>query len=743
LVEEITLLIGGMSCAACVRRVEQALKSVSGVASVSVNLVTGRAKIVHEKKWAGIKAVEKAIQDSGYEFLGLAPEEGSDPILKAREEEVEDLRKRFIVGVFLSLLIFTGSMAHWIGPLRELPVRNLHVFLFLLTTPVVFWVGKRFLVGALQAARHLTMDMNTLVAVGVLAAYLYSTLVTFFPHAHATHVYFDSAAILVTLITLGRLLEARAKGKTTAAIRHLMDLQPRTARKLEGGKELDVPVEELVVGDLVLVRPGEKIPTDGVVVSGTSWVNESMLTGESLSVMKQAGDKVFGATMNENGSFVFRATQVGKDTVLAGIIKLVEEAQASKAPIQRLADRVAAVFVPVVFAIGIVTFLVWYFVVPGHEVSRALLNFISVLVVACPCALGLATPTAVMVGTGLGAESGILIKGGESLEQAYKLTTVVFDKTGTLTMGKAEVTDVIPAPGVDKERVLKMAMSLEVSSEHPLAAAILLKGREEGITPVGVAHFAAVSGLGVKAIVEGAMVLLGNAKFMEREGVLLAEMAEEYERLSQAGKTCVFVATEGKVLGLIGVMDVPRPMAKKAVLSLQGMGLEVAMITGDNRFTAEAIGREIGIHRVMAELLPEEKAAVIKSMREQGEVVAMVGDGINDAPALSMADLGIAIGAGTDVAVEVSDITLIRDDLLDVGAAIRLSAETMRVIRQNLFWAFIYNLVGIPIAAGALYPCFGILLTPEICAATMALSSVSVVTNSLRLRTRWRKLVFP
>ncbi|MDD5170920.1 MAG: copper-translocating P-type ATPase, partial [Syntrophales bacterium] len=580
---------------------------------------------------------------------------------------------------------------------------------------------------------------------GALSAYLYSALATFFPGFFTAagvmpHVYYDGAAMIVTLIILGRLLEAGAKGKTSAAIKRLMGLRPKTARVIRNNEEIDIAIEGIIVGDVILVRPGEKIPTDGVVLSGRSTVDESMLTGESMPILKEEGHNVFGATINKTGSFTFGATKIGAETALAQIIHLVEAAQGSKAPIQRLADRVASVFVPVVFAVAVVTFLTWFILVPEAGFSRALLNFVSVLVIACPCALGLATPTAVMVGTGLGAESGILIKGGECLENAYKLTTVVFDKTGTLTRGEPVVTDLVTAPGVEESRLLQSAVSLEASSEHPLAHAILERGREVGITASPIVGFDAISGLGTRAHLEGCPCILGNQRFMEQEGVDLGGLESDAARLAAAGKTVVFVAGEGKLLGVIGLSDVPKDSARGAVRALQSMGLTVMMMTGDNASTARAIGEVLGIDRILSEVLPGDKAQEIRKLQEGKEVVAMVGDGINDAPALAAADIGIAIGAGTDVAMEASDMTLITEDLNAVPSAIRLSLETMKVIRQNLFWAFIYNVIGIPIAAGVLYPFGGILLNPEFAAAAMALSSVSVVSNSLRLRRVWAKV---
>lgn len=738
-----TISVGGMTCAACVRRVEMALKEVEGVMDVAVNLATARATIKHNPAWGGVEALKQVVVDQGYDYLGVQGDQVEDPIRAAREKEFKDLKLRFLVGAVLTVPIFMGSMQHWFPFLTAIPRQAVIYVLFVLTTPVVFWVGSRFFIGAFKAARQKTTDMNTLVAVGALAAYLYSVLATFFPRFFMTadlmpHVYYDGAAMIVTLIILGRMLEAKAKGKTSLAIQRLMGLKPRTARVIRGDQEMDIVIEAVRKDDLIRVRPGEKIPTDGVVISGASTVDEAMLTGESMPVAKKAGCEVFAATMNKTGSFTFKATKIGAETALAQIIRMVEEAQGSKAPIQRLADRVASIFVPVVFAIGFLTFVVWYFFVPDPSFSRALLNFISVLVIACPCALGLATPTAVMVGTGLGAENGILIKGGESLENAYKLTMVVFDKTGTLTRGEPEVTDVLAAPGAAQERVLQIALSMEVLSEHPLAQAIVDRARRENLNPLPVEQFEAVSGFGVKAVIQGHPCLLGNIRFMEQAGIRMNGLAEAATRLAGHGKTCVFVSEENRVIGLLGLSDVPKASAREALADLKKLGLKVAMMTGDNAQTAKAVGTALGIDQVLSEVLPGDKINEIKRLQSQGQVVAMVGDGINDAPALTAADIGIAIGAGTDVAIEASDITLMSDDLKSVASAIRLSFETMKVIRQNLFWAFIYNIIGIPIAAGVLYPFGGILLNPEFAAAAMALSSVSVVSNSLRLRRSWR-----
>lgn len=733
-----TVSIGGMNCAACVRRVENAIKRVPGVKDASVNLAASKAQIIHEAS-ANPAHIKQALEDAGYQFLGLVGESEEDPIEAARRSELRELKIKLVVGIVLSVLIHAGSTPHWFPILEAVSHAWVLLALFVMTTPVVFWVGSRFFIGAYKAAKQRTTDMNTLVAVGALSAYVYSTAVTFFPGFFESagvqpYVYFDGAAMIITLILLGRFLEARAKGKTSAAIKKLMGLKPKTARVLKEGVETDIPIEFVTKGDVILVRPGEKIPTDGVVLSGSSAVDESMLTGESIPVEKEPGNEVFGATMNKAGSFTFSATKIGAETALAQIIRLVEDAQGSKAPIQRVADRVASVFVPTVFGIAALTFLVWYFFVPEATFSRALLNFVSVLIIACPCAMGLATPTAVMVGTGLGAEKGILIKSGESLEKAYKLTTVVFDKTGTLTKGEPIVTDVVPANGTASLEVLQLALSIEAVSEHPLAQAIVERGRRDGAEAISVENFQALSGLGVQGAIQGKRVLLGNLRLMEQQSISMNGLDTQAKRLGDEGKTTVFIARDDQAIGLIGLSDIPRESAAEAVHSLTKMGLKTVMITGDNAKTARAVAGLVGIDEVRADVLPADKADEVRELQAAGHVVAMVGDGINDAPALTAADIGIAIGAGTDVAIEAGDITLIQSDLRLVPAAIRLSFETMKVIKQNLFWAFFYNVLGIPIAAGVLYPFFGILLSPVFAAGAMALSSVSVVSNSLRLR---------
>jgi len=741
--EKVTISVGGMTCAACVRRVENALKEVPGVKEASVNLATARATITHHPDWAGLAAVEKAITDHGYQYLGELQDDLTDPIEAARARELKELKLKVACGAFLSVIIFFGSMQHWFGFLQGIPHDIMRYALFVLTAPAVFWVGSRFFSGAIKAARQKTSDMNTLVAVGALSAYLYSAAATFFPHYFMTaavmpHVYYDGAAIIVTLILVGRLLEAKAKGKTSSAIKKLIGLKPKTAHLLKDGSEIDVPIAEVKKEDILIVKPGESIPVDGVIISGSSDVDESMLTGESLPQSKEAGGKVFAATINKTGSFNFRATGVGAQTALARIIRLVEEAQGSKAPIQRLADKVASVFVPTVFVIALITFAVWYFIPQESNFSRALINFVSVLVIACPCALGLATPTAIMVGTGLGAQSGILIKGGESLEKIHQLTMIVFDKTGTLTSGQPAVTDIIAAPGAAPENVLKYAAALEKVSEHPLAKAILQRAGEDKINIPAVEQFKALSGMGARGEIAKEVCLIGNALLMQTEGIAVGALQQAAEKMAEEGKTVVYIAVANNAIGLISLADTTKTSAATTINILKSRGLKVAMITGDNMSTARSIAGQLAIENVLAEVLPGEKAAEIKKLQSTGEVVAMVGDGINDAPALAAADVGIAIGAGTDVAIAASDITLIRDDLQGVPEAILLSQKTMRVIKQNLFWAFFYNVLGIPIAAGALYPFFGILLNPEFAAAAMAASSVSVVSNSLRLRRVWK-----
>ncbi len=736
---QVTLSVGGMTCAACVSRVEKALAELPGVEQANVNLATERATVKFDPGTVSFSDFQKAIEEAGYEYRGRESAELVDVEKEAREKEFKKLKKQFIVSVVLSVLILAGSMQKLIPGLNYIDRQIMFYILFVLTTPVLFWSGGRFFKGALNAARHKTTDMNTLVAFGTFAAYLYSVTATFAPQVFTSsglevHVYYDTSAIIITLILFGRLLEAGAKGRTSEAIKTLMGLAPKTARVIKDGREVDVPVDEVKAGDLIIVRPGEKIPVDGVITEGSSSVDESMLTGESIPIEKHPGDEVIGATMNKTGSFTFKALRVGAESALAQIIKLVQDAQGSKAPIQRLADKVASIFVPVVISLAVLTFVIWYFFGPKPAFTLAILNFVSVLIIACPCALGLATPTGIMVGTGKGAEYGVLIKGGESLETAHKISTVVFDKTGTLTKGEPEVTDVIPLNGFSKEEVLRLAASIEKNSEHPLGEAIVKAAERDGIETKPVEGFKAIPGQGVKARVDGRHVLLGNAKLITDHQILLGEAEATAAHLASEGKTAMFIAVEQKTAGLVAMADTLKENSAEAVAELKQMGLTVIMLTGDNQKTAAAIAEQLGVDRVLAEVMPGDKAGEVKRLKDEGQVVAMVGDGINDAPALAMADVGIALGTGTDVAMEASDITLIRDDLRSVITAIQLSRRTMRTIKQNLFWAFIYNSIGIPIAAGALYPFFGLLLKPVFASAAMAMSSVSVVSNSLRLK---------
>jgi Cu+-exporting ATPase len=734
----IEIPIQGMQCASCVQKIEKSLLRIKGILKASVNLATEKAKVEYIPSETDLLEIKKIIEQTGYKVLEIPPEEELEDIERiVREKEYKKLKRKFFAGLILGMIIFLGSMPH-LFPWTPDILNNFFV-LWILATPVQFWIGWQFYKGAWGAFTHRNADMNTLIAVGTTAAYLYSVAATLFPSLFESgglkpEVFFDTSAMIIVLILLGRLLEARAKGQTSEAIKKLIGLRPKTARVKRDRKEIDIPVEDVLVGDVVIVRPGEKIPVDGILIDGKSSVDESMITGESMPVIKEKGDEVIGATINKTGSFQFRTIKVGKDTALAQIIKLVQDAQGSKAPIQRLADVIAGYFVPIVISIAIATFVVWFNFGPSPAMTFALLNFVAVMIIACPCALGLATPTAVMVGTGKGAENGVLIKGGESLETAHKLDTVVFDKTGTLTKGEPEVTDIIAFNSYSEEDVLKYAASAEKVSEHPLGEAVIKKAKETQIVLHDPKNFKAIEGHGIEAEVENVNVLLGNAKLLKDRNIEVKDLIEKAENFAHEGKTPIYVVLKGKAAGVIAVADTLKENSIQSVEKLKKLGLEVIMLTGDNRKTAQAMAKKAGIDRVVPEVLPEDKVNEIKKLQAEGKKVAMVGDGINDAPALAQADVGIAIGSGTDVAMEASDITLIKGDLQGVVSAIELSKRTIRVIKQNLFWAFFYNTAGIPIAAGVLYPFFGILLNPIFASAAMAFSSVSVVSNSLRLR---------
>ena len=738
--ENVNLRISGMHCASCVTKIEGALQSIPAVLNASVNLATEKASVEIARGLVERADLLRAVRDSGYDAEEeVAADEDKDREQLARRQEIASLKRRFTIAAIVSALVMLGTYHRYLPGLSQIPQQTMFIVLFALTAPVQFWAGWQFHRGFWKALRHGTADMNTLISVGTNAAYLYSAAATFAPRffirgGMLPEVYYDTAAVIIVLILLGRLLEAIAKGRTSEAVRRLIGLQPKTARVLRGGEEVEIPVEQVAVGDLVVVRPGERIPVDGIMREGRSAVDESMLTGESLPVEKGEGDEVIGATINKTGFFHFEATRVGKDTALAQIVRLVEQAQGSKAPIQRLADKVAGIFVPVVMAIAAATFAAWYFFGPKPSLNYALLNFVAVLIIACPCALGLATPTAIMVGTGKGAENGVLIKGGEALETAHRLDVLVFDKTGTLTVGKPQVTDIMQADGFDRREVLLLAAGAERGSEHPIAQAILDKASVEGAQALTPEDFDAIPGHGIEATVDGRSILLGNPKLMAHHEIPIGGLAQDIERLAAEGKTAMLLAVDGKVAGLIAVADTLREESRAALQQLRRMGLELVMLTGDNRRTAEAIARQAGIDRVLAEVLPQDKVHQVEKLQSEGKLVGMVGDGINDAPALAQADIGIAIGTGTDVALEASDITLVSPDLRGVVTAVELSRRTMATIKQNLFWAFFYNAACIPLAAGVLYPFLGILLSPMIAAAAMAFSSVSVVTNSLRLR---------
>ncbi|MBI5133098.1 MAG: heavy metal translocating P-type ATPase, partial [Thaumarchaeota archaeon] len=691
--DEIRLKVIGMNNPHCAGIVNKAALSLKGVSDVSVNFANERAVVKYDRELVTTKQIMKAIEDSGYTPIEEGEVKLEDKEKAARKKEIDELTTKLAVGAILSTIIFIGSFVK----LDFLPaILYSNYTLFILTIPVQFWVGWQFYKGFWAALKLRTADMNTLIAIGTSAAFFYSTLATFAPEIFtssglAADVYFDTAAVINTLIILGRLLEAKAKGDTSEAIRRLIGLQAKTARVIRNSKEVDIPIDEVKANDVVIVRPGEKIPVDGMIISGYSAIDESMLTGESIPVDKKEGDEVIGATINKTGTFKFRATKVGKETALAQIIKLVEEAQGSKTPIQKLADYISSIFVPVVLVIAGLTFSVWYVFGPQPAITFAFLNTVAVLLIACPCALGLATPTAVMVSTGKGAENGILIRSGESLEIAHKINTVVFDKTGTLTQGKPVVTDVITANGFKEKDVLFLAGSAEKGSEHPLGEAIVNKAKEESIELEDPGSFNAIPGHGIKAKVKNKEVMLGNLKLMNDNKIVIS-LEKEAVRLAEEGKTPMFLAVGNKLAGIIAVADTLKPYSMEAIEELHMLGIEVVMITGDNKRTAKAIAGQVGIDRVLSEVLPEDKEKEVKRLKEKGKIVAAVGDGINDAPMLAAANVGIAIGTGTDVAMEASDITLISGDLRAVVTAIQLSKRTLGIIKQNLFWAFIYNI---------------------------------------------------
>ncbi|MBO3463091.1 heavy metal translocating P-type ATPase [Aetokthonos hydrillicola Thurmond2011] len=741
-----TLKLRGMSCASCARNIEDAIRSVPGVNECHVNFGAEQATVEYDAAQTDLQTIQDAVDAAGYSAYPLVQENlmnGEDDNQKReRLRETQKLTRKVVVAGIFSALLVIGSLPAMTGlhvPLIPMWLHNPWVQL-VLTTPVLFWCGVSFYVNAWKAFKHHTATMDTLVALGTSTAYLYSLFSTFFSDFFTaqglkSEVYYEAAAVIVTLILLGRLLENRARGKTSDAIRKLIGLQARTARLIRDEREVDVPIEQVQIGDVVLVRPGEKIPVDGEVIEGSSNVDESMVTGESVLVKKQQSDEVIGATINKTGSFKFRATRVGKDTVLAQIVQLVQQAQGSKAPIQRLADQVTGWFVPVVIAIALLTFIIWFNATGNFTFS--LITTVGVLIIACPCALGLATPTSIMVGIGKGAENGILIKGAESLELAHRIQTIILDKTGTITQGKPTVTDFATTGGTingNEINLLKLVASVERNSEHPLAEAVVRYASSQEVEPQEAREFEAIAGSGVQGVVSGQLIQIGTQRWMEELGIDPQALEKHKQRLEYLGKTVIWIAVDGKIKGLMGISDALKPSSSHAVRALQKLGLEVVMLTGDNRPTAEAIAREVGIERVLAEVRPDQKAATVQKLQSKGKIVAMVGDGINDAPALAQADVGIAIGTGTDVAIAASDITLISGDLQGIVTAIQLSHATIRNIRQNLFFAFIYNIAGIPIAAGILFPIFGWLLNPIIAGAAMAFSSVSVVTNALRLR---------
>lgn len=730
----ITIPVSGMTCAACQSHVQHALEEQPGVQAATVSLMTHNATVTYKPGQVSPETLVQTIQDTGYEaelpVAGRSAIEDQEEQDRHQQQEYRTLRNKAVFSIAAAALSMALPMhGGSAGSIVQLA----------LTLIVMVWAGRHFYARAWSAFRHRTSDMNTLIAIGTGAAFLFSFAVTIAPGFFLARgvqpmVYYEAVMIIIGLVLLGNTLESRAKRQTSTALRKLIQLQPKTARVVREGREFDLPIEQVHRGDLIVMRPGERVAVDGRIEEGRSAIDESMLTGESLPVEKGPGEPVMGGTINRSGSFQYRATTLGAESVLAQIVRLMREAQGSRAPIQRLADRISRIFVPTVVGIAIATFLVWYFLIPDTPFVRALSNAIAVLIIACPCTLGLAVPTAVMVATGKGAEQGILIKGGEALQRARQLNTIVLDKTGTVTEGRPAVTDIIPAGSWQRSDILRLAASLENRSEHPLAEAIVREAKANGIALEPARDFQARPGHGATGYVGSAQLAIGNEALMRALGIPVDALQNEANRLSAEGKTPMFTAVAGQLAAVIAVADPMKPSSAEAVTQLQRLGLQVVLLTGDRRQTAAAIARQTGIETVIAEVLPEGKVAEVRRLQEQGRIVAMVGDGINDAPALAQADIGIAVGSGTDIAMEAADITLMRSDLRSVPQAIALSRATMRVMKQNLFWAFLYNTIGIPIAAGALYPAFGILLSPVVASAAMALSSVSVVLSSLRLR---------
>lgn len=742
--KEVTIPIAGMTCASCAQAVERALGKLDGIESVNVNLATEKASIKYISEKVRLSEIKQAINKAGYQALEIKNKNTVDEDKLRKEKEIRTLWTKFIVSAIFSLpllYIAMGPMVSWWNvpiPMWLEPMQYPLTYALveiLLVIPVII-AGYRFYTVGFKALIRRSPNMDSLIAMGTTAAVLYSLYSTYMIYTgdfmYVDDLYFETAGVIITLILLGKSLEAVSKGRTSEAIKKLMGLAPKTALVIQGDKEIEIPIEEVEVGDIILVKPGEKIPVDGEVVEGLTAIDESMLTGESMPIEKKSGDKVFCASINKNGSIKFKATKIGGDTALAQIIKLVEDAQGSKAPIAQMADIVSGYFVPVVFVIALVSAIIW--LLAGQEAVFALKVFISVLVIACPCALGLATPTAIMVGTGKGAEYGVLIKGGEALESTHKINTIIFDKTGTLTEGRPEVTDIITTSVIDEKYLLQLAASAEKGSEHPLGDAIVKGAEKQGLEMKKLDSFNAIPGHGIEVSIEGKQMLLGNRKLMLDRAISLELLEEQSNKLASEGKTPMYIAIDNSLAGIIAVADVVKESSARAIEKLHKMGIEVAMITGDNRRTAEAIAKQVGIDRVLAEVLPQDKANEVKKLQQEGKKVAMVGDGINDAPALAQADIGIAIGSGTDVAMESADIVLMRSDLMDVTTAIQLSKSTIRNIKQNLFWAFAYNIAGIPIAAGVLFAFGGPMLNPVLAAAAMSMSSVSVLSNALRLK---------